>query len=173
MHRRPVLDQRQLEAWIKATPQETLPRGANEYLYGAIGRWPTIGVTVVQRRTLVLAVSGLVLVVGLLLLHFPALRRRELALVAGLALAAAGIVAPEPALLLAEAAVVGSLILLGAAFWMKAHSQPERVALPASATQRRTPDSPSTQPPTPRERGDRSSRVTTTAAGPALVEVRP
>src|SRR5205823_9559838 len=42
--RRPVMDQRQLEAWIKASRQPLLPRGGNEYLFGAPGSWPTLNV---------------------------------------------------------------------------------------------------------------------------------
>ena len=47
--RRPVMDQRQLEAWIKASRQPLLPRGANEYLFGALGSWPTLNVVAAPR----------------------------------------------------------------------------------------------------------------------------
>jgi hypothetical protein len=173
-YRRPVLDQRQLEAWIKATPQETLPRGTNEYLYGTIGKWPEVSVTVVERQTLVIAVSGFVLSLGLLLLHLPVLRRIDLALVAGLGIAAAGTAAPELALLLSQAAIVGLLIALGIGVWTSATARRAANAFTPSSSVRRPRESPSTQPPAPRPRGERSSRVTATAAAsPALLEVRP
>ena len=51
-----VLDQRQLEAWIKASRQPLLPRGANEYLFGALGSWPTLNVVAAQSRGTIISV---------------------------------------------------------------------------------------------------------------------
>jgi hypothetical protein len=169
--RRPVMDQRQLEAWIKASAQESLPRGVNEYLFGTLGRWPTLPVICSHRRVIVPLASVAVLIVGLLLVHVPQLRSPSFLLVVAVALGAGAVAAPDLALLLARAATFGLLVAAGAAAWAWLATSRRMTALSSASTAPvRVRESPSTQPPSPRER---SSRVTSTAAAAPMMEVRP
>lgn len=168
---RAVFDQRQLEAWIKATPQEMLPRSANEYLFGAVSRWPTPRFTVIDRIPLVLTASSVVLAAALLLLHVPRLRRADLAVVAATVQFGAAWLAPELTLLAVQASVLGIVIAVGAALWNWVTTKPRVLSVTANYTPARVRDSRSTRPPL---RPDRSSKVTTTVPGhAAVVEARP
>jgi hypothetical protein len=133
-----------------------------------------VDVTVVQRRTLVVAISGLILAVGLSLIHVPALRRPETGVVLGLGIAAGASLAPQIALLAAQASLLGLVIVMGVGLWGRLTAKRPPFPAPAGTTIRRPRESkagPSTHSPTPRER---SSRVSSTAPGQAaIVEVRP
>src|SRR5436305_2576860 len=72
--RQPIMDQRQLEAWIKASAQDSLPRNVNTYLFGTLARWPVFEISAAHRRLIVSIASGSVLALGLLMLHVPPLR---------------------------------------------------------------------------------------------------
>src|SRR5439155_12373062 len=102
---RPVMDQRQLEAWIKASRQPLLPRGANEYLFGGLGRWPTLNVVAAQRWLIVSLASVAVLVFGLLLIHVPGMRSPGVLLTAAVIIAAGAVVTPQAALVAAQGAL--------------------------------------------------------------------
>jgi hypothetical protein len=171
--RRPVMDQRQLETWIKASRQEPLPRGMNEYLYGTLGRWPTLRVISAPRLLVVSLASGALLAAGLLLLHVPRLRSPGLLLAAAALLAAGALVAPDFALLAAQAAVLGVIVTAAAAAWSLYPSAPiVRSALSPSGIAAHPRETPSTQPQVPRT--ERSSRITATApANAPIMEVRP
>jgi hypothetical protein len=171
--RRPVMDQRQLEAWIKASGQDRFPLGTSEYLFGALGRWPTLGVTIVQRRLLVGACSAAALVLGLVLLHVPQARSVTLLVVGAVAAAGLAAAAPDTALRLAQAATIGVLVFAAAAAW-------SRVTLPRGIA----PAAPlSTFVPRPRDsvsssgsavRKDRSARVPAGGSvATAALEVKP
>jgi hypothetical protein len=159
--RRPVMDQTQLETWIKASRQESLPRGVNEYLFGTLGRWPTLHMAGAHRRLVVGLASGAMLILGLLLVHVPRLRSPGLLLAAGVAIIGGAVAAPELALLAAQGAVLGVLIAAGAAAfaWLSFG----RRVLPAPVVT--TVEA--------MERPDRSSRITTTATRTPLMEARP
>jgi hypothetical protein len=69
-----------------------------------------ISVFTASRSLILLAASGATLLVGLLLIYYPALRRPSLLFVGGLALLAIGLLVPAPALLAAQAASLGLLL---------------------------------------------------------------
>jgi hypothetical protein len=171
--RRPVMDQRQLEAWIDATPQDPPPLGVNEYLFGTLGRWPTFHVTCAHRRLIVPVASGLILAVGMALVHVRRLRTPGVLLSAAVVLAAAALAAPDFAMLAGQAAVLGLVVTIAAAAW--AWFMSGRAVLPAPTVSKvitRPHESASTQPPSPRP--DRSSRISSTRPGGApIMEARP
>jgi hypothetical protein len=179
---RPVMDQRQLEAWMRASRQPPLPRGANEYLFGALGEWPQLSVVAAPRRIIVAVASGLVLAIGMLLIHVPRARSPSLVLVLSIAVAGVALVAPQIAILTLQGAALGVAIVMAAAAlaWFSAARPslvPQRVsvvsrsrgssmahpALPAPATVQ-----------SGTARSDRSSRLTATAPPMThAVEARP
>jgi hypothetical protein len=171
--RRPIMDQRQLEAWIEASGQETLPQGTNEYLFGALGRWPTLEVAVIQRRLLIAVCSGLALLVGLLLIHVPRLRSTTLLAFVVVALTGLAVASPDLALLLTIGASLGGVIAALAAAWSgltsgrvvaKSVSLSTYVPRPREAATSQTPVT----------RPDRSSRISrTSSATTAALEARP
>lgn len=102
-----------LEDWIGATQQtEGLPADTNQYLFTSLGPTEQFEIVTAPRHVIVLVFSGAVLVVGLTLLYWPALRTASLFFVAGVVLCALAILFPEPAALLAQAAVGGLGLLL-------------------------------------------------------------
>jgi hypothetical protein len=101
------LSQAELEQWIGASSQPELPEAVNTYLFSSFGSLDQLQVHTATRRMLLLASSGLVLVVGLLLLYFPAFRHPAVLLVAGVAIAASVFWSPSLALIFAQAAVSG------------------------------------------------------------------
>jgi hypothetical protein len=170
--RRPVMDQTQLETWIKASRQESLPRGVNEYLFGTLGRWPTLHMTGAHRRLVVAVASGAMLVVGLLIVHIPRLRSPGLLLAVGVMIIGGAVAAPELARVAAQGALLGVLITAGAAAfaWLsfgRAILPAPQVKTAASGQRERSSSHPAV------ERPDRSSRVTTTATRTPLMETRP
>src|SRR4029079_4937104 len=73
MFRRPILDQRQLESWMKASRQDLLPYAAHEYLFGTVAGWPALSVQIARSSILVALASAVVLLIGLAFLFLPAL----------------------------------------------------------------------------------------------------
>jgi hypothetical protein len=171
--RRPIMDQRQLEAWIKASAQDSLPRNVNTYLFGALGRWPVFEIKAANRRLIVAVASGSLLALGLLLLHVPQLRSPQLLMLVAVVLGAAALVAPDAALLAAQAAVFGLLVMTVATAW--AFLASGRVVFrfaPAAAPVPRPRDSQLGSAAV--VRSERSSRLSATVpAQTAAVEVRP
>jgi hypothetical protein len=178
---KPVMDQRQLEAWMRASRQGPLPRAANEYLFGALGQWPTMSIVAAPRRLIVAFASGLALIVGLLLIHVPRARSRTFLFVLAIAVAAGSVVAPQIAVLAAQGAALGLLIVsaAGALAWLTL-GRPQFVAprTAVSAARESSLARPAlahtATPHVAIPRSDRSSRVTSTA--PAVthaVEARP
>ncbi len=151
--RQPVLDQRQLEDWTHASRQDPLPRGMRTYLFGTLGRAATMQIWTIHRRTLMAAASGGVLLLGLALLHWPALRRPSAVLALAVVLAGAALAAPDTAILVGQAAVLGLLVAAGAWAWNWLRFG--RAPWPAHFERGRSHDSRpreaiSTQPPAPR-----------------------
>jgi hypothetical protein len=110
--RQPLLDQRQLEDWIKSSRQDPLPRGMNAYLFGALGRAPKLGLVVVNRRLLLALASSLVLAAGLAALYWRPLRSPVALFVAALLILALALAAPDAALLVGRAAILGMVVVL-------------------------------------------------------------
>lgn len=167
---RPVLDQRQLESWMKASRQDSLPAGSNEYLFGAIGRWPTLPIQVASRKILVSIASSCVLTLGLLLLHLRWLRRPSALFVAAVLLTGTALVWPEVAILIGQAGVWGLGIGVAIACWnWLTTRKPIREIRPAVAPPMKS-SAPSTH--SGGSRRELSSRVGTTQRAP-LMEARP
>jgi hypothetical protein len=169
--RRPVMDQRQLEAWIKASRQEALPQGVNEYLFGGLGQWPTMHIVAGHRTLIVSLASSGILVLGLLLLHVPALRNPGVLLFVAISLAGLALAAPDAALLGAQSAVFGVAVMIVAAAWIWMLSR-QAVLIPAGGNITTARREGSSLQSAPRQR-ERSSRITSTAAAGPLMEARP
>jgi len=171
--RRPVMDQRQLEAWIKASRQPLLPRGANEYLFGGLGSWPTLNVVAAPRWFVVSLASVAVLVFGLLLIHVPPMRSPGVLLTAAVIVGGMAVAAPQAALVLAQGALLGVAVAVAAVAvaWVAA-GRTRFAAPPPSSAAARPRESSLARTTTPRP--DRSSRLSATApAATHVVEARP
>src|SRR5207253_803652 len=92
-----------------------LPRGANEYLFGALGQWPTLRVVAVQRRVMVSVASVAILGIGLLLIHVPRLRSPGALLSVAVILGAGAMIAPQAAPVALQGALVGLGVAIAAA----------------------------------------------------------
>jgi hypothetical protein len=136
--REPMLDQRQLEAWISSSRQDPLPRGLNEHLFGSLGRTPALQIAVVNRRLLLALASGLILAVGLLALHWPPLRSPTSLLITAAIVMALALAAPDAALLVGRAAVLGLAIAMAVAVlrWALAGTAGTPWVNPSTARQR-------------------------------------
>lgn len=134
--RQSLMDQSQLEAWVGLTHTSAAaasaprcPPGVNCYLYSSLGNVNHCELRTVGRSTLVLAASGLALLVGLLLIYLPALRHPAGLLAAAVLLAALGILYPEIAILGGQAAGVGLVLALSAAMLSRSFRRPHDVVL--------------------------------------------
>jgi hypothetical protein len=166
---RPVLDQRQLESWMKASRQALLPRASNEYLFGALGRWPTMTVGLAHRRAIAAVASALFLAGGLLLIHVPRARHPSLILLVAVVLGAAAVVSPATALLAAQGALLGILVTMVAVAIAWFSPGPSAAVPQSLAAQPRTRESSLGATPRP----ERSSRISATAAPTGqMVEAR-
>src|SRR5262249_46637780 len=106
---RPVLDQRQLESWIKASRQELLPAASTDYLFGGLGRWPRLTVVLAPRWLTAVVSSSLALGLGLALIHIRMTRSPVFFLGLGVCFAGLAMVAPHMAWIAAQGAVLGVL----------------------------------------------------------------
>ncbi len=96
--------QLELENWVGASRQAPLPEETNQYLFSSFGGVPRVSMITARRLEILLAVSAVVLVVGLLLIYVSVLRRPVVLLALGVVLLLAGLFYPEPALQLAQTA---------------------------------------------------------------------
>ncbi|MEX0712445.1 MAG: hypothetical protein WD278_08855 [Pirellulales bacterium] len=110
--RRPLLEQPALEAWSGASPEAVLPVGVNRYLFSGHRVGDALELRLAGRSMLVLAASGCVLSVGLLLIYVPRLRHAGLLLAAAVATLAGALLAPETTLIVLEAATFGLVLAL-------------------------------------------------------------
>jgi hypothetical protein len=143
--RYPQLEQKELEAWIGATPQATPPAGTNRYLFSTFSPPADLAVRTASRKAILLVASGLALSVGLLLIYVPRLRHPAVLLLATVtALAAAVQWYPGPTVLVAQAASVGVVLallagllnaLLGRPRWLRS---PVGAGAPSSLESRTT-----------------------------------
>jgi len=118
--RQPLLGQFQLESWVDA-PHRTAPsRGTNRYLFSSLAMNPNLRVVTAARWVLVLAASGVALIVGLMLIYAPAARRPGWLLAAALLISSVGILYPDPTVLVAQAASFGLLLTLFARLLQRA-----------------------------------------------------
>ncbi len=135
-----TMDQQQLETWIGASRQDSLPRGTNEYLFSTLGQSPPLGFTTMGRRTLLVLGGGIALILGLALLHIAALRRAETLLVAAILIVTLGLALPDAAALVGQTAVLGLAVAAVVGLWMWVASgrvqwtRPTAPPLPAPAS---------------------------------------
>lgn len=108
--RQPVLDQGALEQWIGATREDPVPEGMNRYLFTTPGAMSQLEVTIISRTLMLLAFSGVALMIGLGVIYVPILRHPAWLIPAGVATITAGLLVPDWAILFAQAAVGGMLL---------------------------------------------------------------
>lgn len=109
--------QAELEEWVGASSQAAPATTQNEYVYGGLA--PVSMATIAAPRWLiVLAASGLVLVLTLAWLYLPAARRGWIAVVVATAIAGLACAFPAPAILAGQAAILG-LALGATSLWLE------------------------------------------------------
>ncbi|HWB01327.1 MAG TPA: hypothetical protein VG713_22710, partial [Pirellulales bacterium] len=122
--RTPVLGQSELESWVGTRHDTPLPATVHSYLFSTTDADQALKLSVVRRSVLVLEASGLALVVGLVLVYWPAARQPLVFLVLAVATAALATLYPQPAIVLAEASALGlSLVVLAAALKRRFHDR--------------------------------------------------
>lgn len=133
--RQASLTQEDLEKWIGATPQPPLPSAVNQYLYSSFGAVELVEVRTAGRATILLVVSGGVLLVGLLLIYIPRLRHPTVLLLAAVVVLGGGLFEPELALQVAQVAALGLALALGSRVlrWMLTRRRESRAILHGSS----------------------------------------
>lgn len=112
--RQPVLDELELAAWAGAIHLRKIPEQAEVYLFARQDSLAAAQVVLMRRPSIVMAASGLVLLVGLAFLYVPALRRPAALWLFAVAVTALAFVDTENALLLGQAGILG-VVLVGVA----------------------------------------------------------
>ncbi len=125
--RHPLLTEDELKQWIGGDEGPALPSTANRYLF-SLGEAPTVlRARTAGRSWAVLAVSGVILAAGLLLIYAPVPWRAGLLFASGVALMAGGLYRPEATVLAAQAGLVG-LVLVGVSLalerWVDSRREP-------------------------------------------------
>ena len=110
--RQPLLEQFDLENWVGAPHATQLPDNTNRYLFSLLGDADALVVRTGALWMIVLISSGAVLVVGLLWLYVPVLRRAGVLLAAAVLLWACGLLFPEPVVLIGQSAALGLVLAL-------------------------------------------------------------
>jgi hypothetical protein len=138
---RPVMSQEDLESWVRASTQIVPVASQNEYLYAGLGPVVSIEVVIAPRWLVVLAASSAVLVLGLMWLYLPAVRRGWVLALTACVIAILAISFPVPAMLLAQASALGVVAVLASLLLKRLVSRPTHwpVVLPAASSQRPTP----------------------------------
>jgi hypothetical protein len=150
--RRAALSQQQLELWIGASRQDPLPRGVNEYLYSTLGQSPSLEFTAMGRRPLLVIGAGLALLLGLAMLHLPALRRAESLLLTAVVVVGFGLALPDATALLGQTAALGLAVAAIVGIWMWLAAGPSLGPRPHATAHTTRPGSEirSTEAPSPR-----------------------
>lgn len=117
--RRSRLDDDALERWSGAHHERDAPQGYHRYLASRVGELQPVAIVTAPRWLIVLSMSGATLVVGLLLLYVPRLRRPEWLLALGVVATAACLWDIQLAVLAAQAGSLGVLLSLLAAWWQR------------------------------------------------------
>ncbi|MGD9127874.1 MAG: hypothetical protein PVH19_10905 [Planctomycetia bacterium] len=116
--REPLMDTAELERWVGSkTLTEKKPQ-VNLYLFSSFGAPEEITFRVANRSFIVLSASGLVLIVGFLLIYVPVTRHPAVLLTLGVALGSLGVIYTEPILLGLQASALG-VILVGVTMILK------------------------------------------------------
>jgi hypothetical protein len=124
--RQPTLDQSQLEAWAGAPNADAPSSTANQYLFSGVGKLENVEAWTAPRSWIVLAASGAVLFMGLLLIYVRWARHPATLLTATVLLLALGALYPEPAMLLAQAALLGLALSVLAGLLQRSASRRRR-----------------------------------------------
>jgi hypothetical protein len=138
--RRPIRSQAELEEWAGATTQSAPTGSQNQYLFTGLAPLSTIEFLTAPRWLVVLTASAFVLMLAMVWIYLPVVRRRQIVAASAVALAGLAIAYPIPALLLAQASVVG-IVLAGLGLVIsRLVARPTRwpVVLPAGSTMRPT-----------------------------------
>ncbi len=122
----PGMSQEELEAWVGAEKMDPVPQGTSRYLFSSMGAIEQPELRLVQRSTIVLVVSSIALILGLLIIYFPALRYPGILFVLGILLVAAIAFRPAPALLVAQASGIGIFMALLGGYLFRIFSRKER-----------------------------------------------
>ena len=101
------LEQQLGASWNSTLNNSSTAASTNQYLFSSFAPLAQFELRTVNRRDIILVVSGTVLVVGLLLMYLPALRHPSGLLVISILILCAGLLYPEPAMLVAQAAGLG------------------------------------------------------------------
>jgi len=103
--RSPLWEQATLETWLSAAHEPPIS-DANYYLFSSFGELGSVRFRTISRSRLVLMASGVALLIGLVLIHFPRVRCWAAPTIGG-AVAIAAVIAPDLTLLLLQAAMIG------------------------------------------------------------------
>ncbi len=115
--RRGTLNQEQLEEWVGASRQQTIPSQTNQYLFSTFGSLDSIPILSVSRRVILAIAGAMVLGLGLLLLHVRGLRHPTTALFTAVAVGATALAWPAAGLLFAQGAVLAFAVVGFAILW--------------------------------------------------------
>lgn len=145
--RRATLDDRELYLWAGAPGNAVSPSG-NRYLFSAIEPLAAFGAWTIRRSLLVLMSSGLVLLVGLIWLYWPAARKPVWLFAVGVATLAAAAVWPDAAPIWLQSAVLGGLLTLLAVLldWLMARPRRHSVVYRGGSSSIIRPASTHSQP---------------------------
>ena len=110
--RNSILEQSDLESWVGVTAQLTLPENTNQYLLSTVGEVEVLSASVTSRSTLLMFLSGLVLVVGLAILRLHFMQQPIVVFGVGLIAALAAVWVPELMLLVLQASFLGGLLVI-------------------------------------------------------------
>jgi hypothetical protein len=105
-------DQAELEQWTDASRQDPPAPGTNRYLFATFGSARRLEITTAYRSWILLAASGGVFAVGLMLLYVPLLRHPAWLLATAVLVGGVGLMVPELAILMAQAAALGALLVV-------------------------------------------------------------
>ncbi len=114
----PVMEQADLEALLHATSEEPVPEAMSRYLFSKFGPAESVDLVTASRTWIVAVSSGMALMIGLLVIYVPVLRRPFFGLLLAIAIVSATLVRPGASLLAAQAAGMGLVLsLLGAVLY--------------------------------------------------------
>lgn len=109
--RNSIYSQQELENWSGGVHLPPPPQGVNLYLFSGFGNITQVEFTLLNRTTLVLFASMIILAPGLLLLHFRRMRRPWLMILTVAALLSCAFWEPELALVLIQGSSLGIALL--------------------------------------------------------------
>ena len=110
--RNSILEQSDLESWVGVNSQLTLPENTNQYLLSTVGEVEVLSAAVTSRSTLLMFLSGLVLLVGLAILRLRFMQQPIVVFGVGLFAAIAAVWFPELMLLVLQASFLGGLLVI-------------------------------------------------------------